>query len=41
MAGTVGSVARFKIMMALVASKGKALPHKEIVAASPALPCPA
>ena len=32
MAGTVGSVARFKIMMALLASKGKGLPHKVIVA---------
>ena len=32
MAGTVGSVARFKILMALLASKGKGLPHKDIVA---------
>jgi len=32
MAGTVGSVARFKILMALLASKGKGIPHKDIVA---------
>ena len=32
MADTVGSVARFKILMALLASKGKGLPHKDIVA---------
>jgi DNA-binding MarR family transcriptional regulator len=32
MAGTVGSVARFKILMALLASKGKGLSHKHIVA---------
>ena len=32
MADTVGSIARFKILMALLASKGKGLPHKDIVA---------
>jgi DNA-binding MarR family transcriptional regulator len=32
MADTVGSVARFKILMALLASKGKGIPHKDIVA---------
>src|SRR5271165_2315627 len=32
MAGTVGSPARFRILMALWASKGKGIPHKEIVA---------
>ena len=31
-AGTVRSVARFKILMALLASNGKGLPHKDIVA---------
>jgi DNA-binding MarR family transcriptional regulator len=33
MAGTVGSVARFQILMALWAAKGKGIPHKDIVAA--------
>jgi DNA-binding MarR family transcriptional regulator len=33
MAGSVGSVARYQILMALWASKGKGIPHKHIVAA--------
>lgn len=33
MAGSVGSVARYQILMALWASKGKGLSHKHIVAA--------
>jgi DNA-binding MarR family transcriptional regulator len=33
MAGTVGSAARFHILMALWATKGKGIPHKDIVAA--------
>jgi DNA-binding MarR family transcriptional regulator len=33
MAGPVGSVARYQILMALWASKGKGIPHKHIVAA--------
>jgi DNA-binding MarR family transcriptional regulator len=33
MAGTVGSAARFKILMALWATKGKGIPHKDIVRA--------
>ncbi|MGD0469425.1 MAG: MarR family transcriptional regulator [Terriglobales bacterium] len=33
MAGSVGSVARYQILMALWASKGKGIPHKHIVEA--------
>jgi hypothetical protein len=33
MAGTVGSPARFKILMALWATKGKGISHKDIVRA--------
>ena len=33
MAGTVGSAARYQILMGLWATKGKGLPHKDIVAA--------
>jgi DNA-binding MarR family transcriptional regulator len=33
MAGTVGSVARYQILMALWATKGKGIPHTDIVAA--------
>jgi DNA-binding MarR family transcriptional regulator len=33
MTDTVGSFARYKILMALWAAKGKAVPHKDIVAA--------
>jgi DNA-binding MarR family transcriptional regulator len=32
MAGTAGSAARFKILMALRATKGNGIPHKDIVA---------
>jgi DNA-binding MarR family transcriptional regulator len=32
MAGTVGSVARFKILMAMLATKGRGMSHKDIVA---------
>jgi DNA-binding MarR family transcriptional regulator len=33
MAGSVGSVARYQILMALWATQGKGMPHKDIVAA--------
>jgi DNA-binding MarR family transcriptional regulator len=33
MTDTVGSFARYKILMALWITKGKAVPHKDIVAA--------